>query len=358
MPTFCRHNRFIERCPICSKTLPGQASADRPQRRATTARGGSSKEGRRRSARAEGMRVRREGRAEDDGFRSALVPGLRASADASRLADEIAFASGRLLGLREDPPDLYGEIRALAAEDPERATWACFLSAYLSPLQGDDPFAGIRQALAGAPDLPLSSSSGGLGDAGGLADLSEIPLGPHTSHDPARGPETLIAYSQWVARAAGTAAQAADRALAAPEGGPQTMAFRGDPGWSARRRFERLFERLALPGFGRMGRYDLLVTLGYLGVHELSPDALHLGGARGLSAEDPTTLGAKRVFGIGDPLLLERRAAALAQAASLPVEALDLALANWASPPRATLGFSPDTRDSDALELAEDALGL
>ena len=26
MPTFCRHNRFIERCPICSKTLPGYAA--------------------------------------------------------------------------------------------------------------------------------------------------------------------------------------------------------------------------------------------------------------------------------------------------------------------------------------------
>ncbi len=85
-----------------------------------------------------------------------------------------------------------------------------------------------------------------------------------------------------------------------------------------------------------MGRYDLLVTLGRLGLYELLPDSLHLAGARGLSAEDPTTLAAKRVFGIGDPLLLERRAAALAQAASVPVETLDLALANWALCARAS----------------------
>ena len=77
-----------------------------------------------------------------------------------------------------------------------------------------------------------------------------------------------------------------------------------------------------------------------------APDALHLGGARGLSAEDPTTLAAKRVFGIGDPLLLERRAAALADAAAVPVEALDLALANWAAPQRATLGFPAQTGDA------------
>ncbi|MCW3070047.1 MAG: hypothetical protein JWL67_2672, partial [Solirubrobacterales bacterium] len=87
-------------------------------------------------------------------------------------------------------------------------------------------------------------------------------------------------------------------------------------------------------------------------------DGLHLGGARGVTAEDPATVAAKRVFGIGDPLLLERRAAALAAAASAPIETLDLALANWASSRRATLGFPPDTRDLDTLQLAEDALGL
>jgi Alpha-glutamyl/putrescinyl thymine pyrophosphorylase clade 3 len=337
MPTFCRHNRFLERCPICSKTLPGQAPAGKtPGRRAA---GGGTSAGRatgRRGPRAESVRVRREGRAEDDGFHSQLVPGLRASADAIRLAEEVAFSSGRLLALEQDPPGLYGDIRGLAAEDLERATWASFLTAYLSPLDGEEPFAGIRLALAAEPNL--AGASGTAQEP----HLGDVPLGPRSSHDPARGAETLNAYRQWVQRAGET----------------QTIAFRGDPSWSAQRRFERLFERLALPGFGRMGRYDLLVTLGYLGLYELRPDSLHLGGARGLSADDPTTLAAKRVFGIGDPLLLERRAGALAQATSLPVEALDLALANWGSPQRATLGFPEGTRDDGALERTGDALGL
>jgi hypothetical protein len=286
------------------------------------------------------MRVRREGRAEDDGYRSELVPGLRASADALRLVQELAFSSGRLLALAAEPPDLYGEVRALAGEDLERATWACFLIAYLSPLEGEDPFAGIRIALARAPAL------------GELPDLDDIPLGARTSHDLNRGTDTLTAYRQWVARGG--------RADAAPESadGSQELAFIGDPAWSPQRRFERVFERLAIAGFARMGRYDLLVTLGRLGLYELRPDSLHLGGARGLSSEDLTTLAAKRVFGIGDPLLLERRAAALAQAVSVPIEALDLALANWQSPEPATLGFPRETSDDGAFERAGDALGL
>jgi hypothetical protein len=107
-----------------------------------------------------------------------------------------------------------------------------------------------------------------------------------------------------------------------------------------------------------MGRYDLLVTLGRLGLYELRPGSLFLVGARGLSSEDPTTLAAKRVFGIGDPLLLERRSALLAETISVPVETLDLALANWASPQRATLGFPSETSDGDTLARAQRALEL
>jgi Alpha-glutamyl/putrescinyl thymine pyrophosphorylase clade 3 len=347
MPTFCRHNRFLERCPICSKTLPGEgSSAGQPRRTQTARRAGPGQAGRRRSPRDERVRVHRELRADDDGYRSTLVPGLRASADALHLAEEIGFSTGRLITLRGEPPGLYGEVRALATEDLERATWACFLIAYLSPLEvgdGEDPFAGIRLALAAAPSLD-GGSGAGPSDATVLPELGEIPLGPRTSHDPARGAETLLAYRQWVGRA--------------PRGGSQAQAFVGDPSWGSQRRFERLFERLALPGFGRMGRYDLLLTLGCLGLYELRPDSLHFAGARGLSADDPTTLAAKRVFGIGDPLLLERRAASLAQAAGVPLEALDLALSNWASPQRATLGVPKAMSDPAALEGAGDALGL
>jgi hypothetical protein len=137
--------------------------------------------------------------------------------------------------------------------------------------------------------------------------------------------------------------------------GTQAAAFLGDSSWTPQRRFERVYERLALPGFGRMGRYDLLVTLGALGLYEIKAGSLQFVGA---PADDLTTLAAKRVFGIGDPLLLERRSAALAQAAGVPVEALDLALANWAAPERATLGFPLLSGDVDAYERASDALGL
>jgi hypothetical protein len=329
MPTFCRHNRFVERCPICSKTLPDrQASGARAPRASRAGRAASGARTGARRPRGDGLRVQREGRAEDDGYRCELVPGLRASADASRLAQEIAFASGRLLTLAAAPPGLYGEARALGVSDLERATWMCLLIAYLAPLEGEDPFAGIRLALAVEP--------------GTLPDLGDVPLGPRTSHAPERGTETLAAYLNWVQRT----------------GPSQAAAFAGDPAWTPERRFERLFERLALPGLGRTGRYELLVILGRLGLYELRPDSLHVGGARGVSAEDATTLAAKRVFGIGDPLLLERRAAALAQVMLVPVETLDLALFNWAAPQRATLGFPADASDADALERAGAALVL
>jgi len=349
MPTFCRHNRFIERCPICSKTMPedsplrprasrtARPSAKRPSARAPRAAGA----GARRTPRGEALRVRREIRAEDDGYRSPLVPGLHASADAQRLAEEIAFSHGRLIGLAAAPVGLYAEARDLAPSDLERATWTCFLISYLSPLDGapdtleegdmldGDAFAGIRMALARVgPD--------------GLPDLAGVPLGPRTSHDPARGTETLLAYRHWVERSGGSAAEA----------------FRGDASWTPERRFERVFERLALPGFARMGRYDLLVTLGRLGLYELRGGSLALSGGRGLAGEDLTTLAAKRIFAIGDPLLLERRAHALADAIDVPIEALDLALANWASTERATLGFPAGIGDEGALARSSDALGL
>jgi hypothetical protein len=358
MPTFCRHNRFLERCPICSKTLPGNSpsTTSRPRAKSTATRAGATgADGRRRRVRSESVRVRREGRAEDDGYRSPLVPGLRASADAIRLVEEIAFSAGRLDQLATEPPGLYGEVQALAGEDVERATWISVLSAYLCPLEGEDPFAGIRVALEEATPTDVSSSdSSSTTDAGHereLPSLEGIPLGPRTCHDPSRGTETLRAYWQWVHRA-GAGEQAGSAT------GSQEVAFTGDPGWAPQRRFERIYERLALPGFARMGRYDLLLTLGALGVYELVPGSLLLAGVRGLSADDQTTLAAKRLFGIGDPLLLERRAAALAEAASVPIGALDLALANWAAPQRASLGFPSDTADDGAFERAGDALGL
>ncbi len=332
MARFCRHNRFIERCPICRETLPeniapqgspGGARAKRPASGAA-----ASKRRRIKGAGGQGVRVynERSRGGEDDGFRCGLVPGLRSSEDALRLADEIAFASGRLLQLTTAPPSFY--VAAREERDPEQAAWMCFLAAYLSPVEGEDPFAGIRRALQvdwHSDDLP---------------DLEGVELGPRTSHDPARGTATIAAYRQWASRA-----------------GSQVQAYTGDAAWSRPRRFERVFERLTLPGFGRMGRYDLLVTLGRLGLYDLRADSLHLT-AVGATPGDHATLAAKRVFGIGDPLNLERRAQDLAKTIAVPVEVLDLALANWGTGERATLGVGADTHDAHSFERTRAALGI
>jgi hypothetical protein len=335
---FCRHNRFIERCPICRETVPGLAPPERAGRRAragSTAKGEHAASGRRSSPRrtrgGPALSIHRESRAEDDGYRSPLAPGLRSSRDAERLAEEIAFADGRLVAITTAPPDLYGDIRE--QEDEEQATWMCFLAAYLSPLEDDDPFVGIRRALEAD------------WRAGELPDLSEIPLGPRTSHDPGRGEGTLRAYLQWAHCADG-------------QGGSQHEMFVGEAVWTPQRRFERLFERLRLPGLSRASRYELLVTLGRIGLYELRADSLHLAGARGSEAEELTTVAAKRLFGIGEPMHLERRAQALAEAMAVPVEALDLAFANWGAGERATLGAPPEVLDRHALERARDALEL
>jgi hypothetical protein len=74
--------------------------------------------------------------------------------------------------------------------------------------------------------------------------------------------------------------------------------------------------------------------------------------------EDPTTTAAKRIFAIGDPLNLERRSLALAQALEIPLGALDLAFCNWSSSERMTLGFADEVSDPKVLERSQAVLGL
>ena len=114
MPTFCRHNRFVENCPICSKnevtpglSRPASPAARRQAGARTTSPGASSapKRSVRRSRHGD-LKVRRVHRAEDDGYDHELVPGLRASEDARRLASEIAWSVARLNSLKQDPPGL------------------------------------------------------------------------------------------------------------------------------------------------------------------------------------------------------------------------------------------------------------
>ena len=321
VPSFCRHGRLEANCPICSKGLEQRlAPTRRPVRRASPAPGSTaSVASRRRAARGSGnLRVSRVERAADDGDEHDLVPGLRASADAARLADELAFSVARLDELASSPPGLYAEVAS--AVDPEEAVWLAFQIAYLSPLERvEDPFASIAAVR----------TSWASGDLPGV-DVAE--LGPRTAHAAGSGTRTLEAYRAWVGRA-----------------GSQSAALTADASWGPERRFERAFERLALPGFGRGPRYELLVLLGRLGAADLRPTSLHVG-----DAMDPTTGGAKRVFGIGDVINLRRRSAELAAAAEVPIEALDLALANWTRPPEdrvsaaATVGADPARRASIA----------
>ena len=317
MPRFCRHNRFLENCPICSREEP-EAAAPAPRRAragtATPRRTGARRPG------GAGVRVHRAERPIADGYANALVPGLRATPDARRLADEIAFAAGRLAELEADPPGLYAEVAALP--DAEEALWLAFLVAYLSPTEGDDSFAAIRSV-----HTPWA--------AGGLPDLDGVATGPRTAHDPSRGTATLSAYRAWADRAGG-----------------QLAALRGEPSWSPQRRHERAFERLSLPGLHRCARMDFLTIAGRIGVVDLLPASLHLQGS------DPTTVAAKRVFGIGDAMLLERRARALAAGAGVPLEALEVALFNFGAETRATLGASATAADRVDGDPIDAALGV
>jgi len=268
------------------------------------------------------VRVRRLARSADDGYQNRLVPGLRSSVDAEHLAAELAFASTRLGMLEHDPPGLYAEV-ADAHGDLEERTWLAFLIAYICPCDADAPFASIQEARTSwASGEPPS--------------LEGIELGPRTAHEAARGAQTIDAYRAWAARA-----------------GSQAAAFAGESVWAPERRFARVFERLALPGFHRDARFDLLVTLGRLGVYDVRGGALQFGG------DNAVTLAAKRALGIGDTMLLERRAAELAAECGVPLEALDLGLYNWEQGTRSTLGLGPDAEpDPDALDAARAALEL
>ena len=335
MPTFCRHNHLIQNCPICAReqhvelrpvvspgaprtgqvrtgagSAPAGGRAPRSRSGAGSGRGGA------------GLTVRKLARGADDGYRSALVPGLKSSADAERLAEELAFAVTRLQTLASDPPGLYREV-ADRSGDLEERIWLAFEIAYVGPLDDQQPFATIERIR-----VPWSS--------GHPPELEGAELGPRSAHEPARGTRTIDSYRAWAGRA-----------------GSQAAAFGGEAGWSPERRFARAFERLSLPGFARGPRFDLLTTLGRLGLFELRAGALAFSGS------DEVTLAAKRLLGIGDPLLLERRAADFAAASELPLEALDVGLYNWERGDRVRLGLDASAQpDEAALGTTRAALGL
>jgi hypothetical protein len=277
---FCRHNRLTSKCPICARELreatpvrhvtvrkPGSTST--PKSRARSAKGSASS-----SRSSGGLVTRRLARAADDGYRNPLAPGLKATADAERLAVAVTQAHERL-----EPP---GPFKAIdETPDVEHATWLAFLFALAPELY--DLIDQIRPAWE---------------DAENLDALPEAKA------------RTAAAYRAWVER----------------QGGTQEAAFTGEEIWTPERRFARVFERLALPGFTRAMRYDLLTALGAADIYPLEPDQLFF------TDDDATTDAAKRLLVSGDRMLLERRARDLADACELPISAFDRGLAVWGQP--------------------------
>jgi hypothetical protein len=267
--------------------------------------------------------VSRLARGADDGYRSDLAPGLRSSADAARLAGELAFAAVRLDALATAPPGLYAELADVGGDVEER-TWLAFQIALIGPSEDGDPFAGIAAAR----------TSWASGQAPALDGVEAGARGAIAS--PGGGAHTAAAYRAWAGRA-----------------GSQETAIGGDAAWTPERRFARILERLALPGFPRGARFELLTILGQAGLYELRSGALALGGS------DDVTVAAKRLLGIGDPLLLERRAADLAAACGVQLGALDLAFFNWERGERARLGVDAELEpDAGVPAAVEAALGL
>jgi hypothetical protein len=290
---FCRHNRLTANCPICSRELEAELRAkapSRPARARTTSSSRSSTA--KRPARSGGVVTKRLYRAADDGYSNSLVPGLRGTADAERLALAIGAAAKRL-----EPP---GPYESIATEpDLEEATWLAFLLALVGP---------------GAPELQAAVEAARPSWAAG-----ELPGLPEAQQ------RTAAAYRAWAARA-----------------GSQQAAFTGEAGWTPERRFARVFERLALPGFGRAPRFDLLATLGAAGHYDVVAGELELG-----VEDDTATLAAKRVLLSGDKMLLERRARELASACNVPLAALDRGFAVFGTP-----GADPGTVAVDAVRSA------
>jgi hypothetical protein len=244
---FCRHNRLEQNCTICQreKSPPPKARTAAPRRAGGSATRAS-------SPRSSGRLVTRKiARATEDGFRNEVIPGVKATADAERLADALAVAAARL--------DFPGPYPALAELKDEAAVELAFL-------------------LARALDEPDRQAAVLEGDRTGIE-----------AWDPGRA--------------------------------------RDDPTWSPQRRFARLFDRLRIPGFTRAQRFDFLATLAAAGQLDAEADSLFFD----VKANDPTTLAAKRALNSGDAMLLERRAKALAEAAGVPLAALDRGLVLWDS---------------------------
>src|SRR4051812_48438484 len=118
---FCRHNRLTSKCPICSRELDQDLRAKAPVRATPRVTTNASRARVSTAPPRSGRGVTRKlARAAGEGYRTPLVPGLRAPADAERLAVALTRAAERIA-----PPGPYPAV----AEEPDldQATWLAFL---------------------------------------------------------------------------------------------------------------------------------------------------------------------------------------------------------------------------------------
>ena len=293
MPTFCRHNRFVENCPICSKTertRPGTARGRRAPAVAPPGRGAPRRPpSARRPPRGGDLKVRRLARAADDGYDHELVPGLRASADAgpagrrARLLRRRACASSR-------PTRPGCTPRRRPPPTARRRLWLAFLIAYLSPLEAEDPWAAIAAART-----PWAT--------GELPELDDVDAGP--AQRPRGAPRRPRAPGgvPRLGRPRGLAGgRAGGRAALDARSGASTAP---SSAWRCR-------------ASARGARYEfLLAAWAASGSLDVEPWSLMLArrGGRPDRRSPPSAS-----FGIGDPMELRQRASAPGDELDVPVE--------------------------------------
>src|SRR3954469_13651698 len=160
---FCRHNRLTSKCAICSRELEDDLRSKAPVRHVTPRKTGASSTPRSASSSRSSNRLvtRKLARAADDGYRNPLVPGLKATGDAQRLAITLTNAEQRL-----EPPGPYPLLAEI--EDLEHATWIAFM-------------------LALAPELRDT--------------IEELQPTPDEADLPESKARTVTAYRAWVERA-------------------------------------------------------------------------------------------------------------------------------------------------------------
>ena len=348
-----RHGRFLERCPICSKTLPGHSpGASRRQRRGVRAaqprqRGAGEPPPAERAAAARTTRGPRRGRRvpQRAGARPARVRRRRPPGRGDRLLRR------SLLALALDPPGLYGELRrsrrATSSVPAGAASWRPTCARYLAgrgPVRGDPPGAGLGPGTA-PPHGPRRTATPAARAAGHPA---------RPAHLPRPGPRE----------------RDADRLPAV--GGPRRHRRRGPrrrgrraglhPGGGARGR-SRLEPRTPLRAPVRAARAPRLRTRGTLRParharttrsYELRPTA-HLAGARG--RDDDAT---RPPSGSSGSAI--RCCWSVARPASPRPARCRWRRSTWrsqlAARQRATLGCPEEASDEQALERALGLLGL